>query len=58
MTADDAVTVLLPIDPPELSSGAARILLEILPKAVEELGGMSPSTGTMTLPPKVQEIAR
>jgi hypothetical protein len=57
MTADDTLTVLLPIDPPKLSSGAARTLLEILLDAVEDLDGKSPSTIRITPTPSVQEVA-
>ena len=58
MTADDTLTLLGPVDPPELSSGAARILLEVLLDAVEDFDGESASTVTMTPTPLSQEEAR
>ena len=57
MTADDALTVLLPFDPPELSSGAARMLLEILVEAVEDFDERSASTVTITRIPSGEEVA-
>lgn len=58
MTADEALTVLLPVDPPELSSRAARFLLEILFAAVEDFDCMSASTTTITSKPSGQEVAQ
>lgn len=47
MTADDALSVSLPTDPPELSSRAARILLEILLEAGDCAGEASPHPATI-----------
>jgi hypothetical protein len=57
MTAKGVFTVLLPVDPPKLSSGAGRILLEILLDAVEDRDGKSPSTITITPTSLSQEVA-
>jgi hypothetical protein len=57
MTANDAVAVLLPVDPPELSCGAARILVEILLDAVEYREDMAASTNRITPRPLDQEVA-
>jgi hypothetical protein len=55
---DDALRVLLPTDPPELSSRAARILLEILLDARDGAGEASPHPAT--IPPEAarEEIER
>jgi hypothetical protein len=55
---DGALAVLLPIDPPKLSPGAARILLEIVLEAVEDLDGKSESTVTITRMPLGEEVAK
>jgi hypothetical protein len=57
MIDDDALTVLLPVDPPKLSPGAARILLEIVLEAVEDFDGKSASTIRITSTPLGQEVA-
>lgn len=57
MNRESGVRVVLPVDPPELSSRGARILLEILLDAVDEPGGMSASKATMTLGEAREEAA-
>lgn len=57
-TADDALSVFLPVDLPQLSARAARMLLEILIDAVENFDGKSASTTTMTPTPLSQEVTK
>jgi hypothetical protein len=58
MTAEEALRVVLPTDPPELSSRAARILLEILLEAPDGAGEASPHPAT--IPPEAarEEVER